>query len=270
MFSPPSRRACDGRDLPGDDRADAVAGLRRRRARAAAVRRHRRSAGVPPGTADHVSGLAAGGRPPDDHPGRAGARLPPSPGIAVCVPGPAGTPALRSGLNPDPPIGGAGPYYLAQGRQAPRGVPEESQLPRAASATVRRHRCQGRGRSRPLRSTRSERGHSMPRCSTPATPISGAASVIARAWGPGSAHAAEGDQRWFGGPRPGVDYIALNATRPAFRDLDVRRAVALALDRAAISSIWVTGRARPCLCRASRALPSPSRAGHPTSTLLGP
>jgi ABC-type transport system substrate-binding protein len=37
-----------------------------------------------------------------------------------------------------------------------------------------------------------------------------------------------------------VDYLALNASRPAFGDADVRRAVALALDRAAISDIWST------------------------------
>jgi ABC-type transport system substrate-binding protein len=38
-----------------------------------------------------------------------------------------------------------------------------------------------------------------------------------------------------------MDYIALNPSRPAFEDPDVRRAVSLALDRNAISSIWVTG-----------------------------
>jgi len=38
-----------------------------------------------------------------------------------------------------------------------------------------------------------------------------------------------------------VDYIALNPSRPAFSDPDVRRAVSLALDRSAITSIWVTG-----------------------------
>ena len=72
-------------------------------------------------------------------------------------------------------------------------------------------------------------------------PIAGPGGAIANPWGPGSDNAAAGDQRWFGAARLGVDYIALNPTRPAFSDPSVRRAVALALDRAAISSIWVTG-----------------------------
>jgi ABC-type oligopeptide transport system substrate-binding subunit len=36
-------------------------------------------------------------------------------------------------------------------------------------------------------------------------------------------------------PLPGLDYLALNASRPLFRSRDVRRAVALALDRTAVA-----------------------------------
>jgi ABC-type transport system substrate-binding protein len=70
-------------------------------------------------------------------------------------------------------------------------------------------------------------------------PVSGPGSSVAEEWGPASANAKNGDQRWFGAPRLGVDFIALNTTRPAFGDPDVRRAVALAIDRYALSRIWV-------------------------------
>jgi ABC-type transport system substrate-binding protein len=70
-------------------------------------------------------------------------------------------------------------------------------------------------------------------------PASGPGSSIAEEWGPASPNAAEGDQRWFGAPRLGVEFLALNPTRPAFSDPEVRRAVALAIDREALSRIWV-------------------------------
>jgi ABC-type transport system substrate-binding protein/class 3 adenylate cyclase len=160
--------------------------------------------------------------------------------LPFTCPVPAGTPALRSGLNPDPPIGGAGPYYLAQtirkrlvvlkknpNYHGPRGQPFDAiaiQMNMAAATAI------GRVQDGTLDAAMLDGGD----------PISYPASTIAGEWGPGSANAALGDQRWFGGPRLGVDYLVLNPTRPAFKDPDVRRAVALALDRAAISSIWVT------------------------------
>jgi ABC-type transport system substrate-binding protein len=75
----------------------------------------------------------------------------------------------------------------------------------------------------------------------PGEPVAGATSALAAAWGPGSDNAKAGDQRWFGAAKQGLDYLALNLTRPAFADPDVRRAVALAIDRAEISSIWING-----------------------------
>ena len=65
-------------------------------------------------------------------------------------------------------------------------------------------------------------------------------SSLASEWGPGSEHAAAGDQRWFGAAGWGTDFLALNPTRPALKDPDVRRAVSLALDRRALANIWVT------------------------------
>ena len=192
------------------------------------------------GTIDHVTGLAATGdklaitleAPAPDFLERLA--------LSFACPVPVGTPALRSGLNPEPPIGGAGPYYLAEkihkrlvvlrknpNYRGPRPQPFDAiaikvdTAPRAAIGQVQ---------SGQLDAVMLPAGE----------PISGPASTLAAEWGPASAHAAEGDQRWFGGPRLEVSYIALNPSRPAFSDPDVRRAVSLALDRVAIGGIWVT------------------------------
>lgn len=50
-------------------------------------------------------------------------------------------------------------------------------------------------------------------------------------WGPASEAAAGGDQRYFAVPVPGAATIALNAGRPVFADVRVRRAVAFAVAR---------------------------------------
>jgi ABC-type transport system substrate-binding protein/class 3 adenylate cyclase/streptogramin lyase len=192
------------------------------------------------GTADHVSGLIAIGdeltitleAPAPDFLHRLA--------LPFICPVPAKTPILRSGLNPDPPVAGAGPYYFAQklrkalvvlkknpNYHGPRPQPFDAiaiEMSVAPAAAI------GKVQGGELDAAMLDGGD----------PISYPASTIAAEWGPGSANAAAGDQRWFGGARLGVDYIALNASRGAFRDPDVRRAVALALDRTAISSIWVS------------------------------
>jgi ABC-type transport system substrate-binding protein/class 3 adenylate cyclase/streptogramin lyase len=192
------------------------------------------------GKADHVTGLVAAGdqltitlkAPAPDFLQRLA--------LSYACPVPANTPALRSGLNPVPPIGGAGPYYLAQtlpkrlvvflknpNYRGPRPQPFDAIAVKTKTAPASAIADVQRGR---LDAAMLDGGD----------PISGVASTIASEWGPRSASAAAGDQRWFGGPRSGVDYIALNPSRPPFRDPDIRRAVSLALDRTAITSIWVT------------------------------
>lgn len=192
------------------------------------------------GTIDHVTGLTAAGdqltitleAPAPDFLNRLT--------TSFACPVPANTPVLRSGLNPEPPIGGAGPYYLAQkiskrlivllrnpNYHGPRMQPFDAIAIKMKTSAVS---AIDQIQSGQLDAAMFDGGD----------PISGPASTIATEWGPGSANAAAGDQRWFGGPRLGVDYIALNPSRPAFSDPDVRHAVALAIDRAAITSIWVT------------------------------
>ena len=193
------------------------------------------------GTADHVSGLTAAGNqltialeaPAPDFLARLA--------LPFTCPVPLGTQALRSGLNPEPPISGAGPYYLAEkihrrlvvflknpNYHGPRAQPFDAiaiKMQTEASTAI------DQVLSGELDAAILDGGD----------PIAGRGGAIATRWGPGSDSAAAGDQRWYGAARLGVDYLALNPTRPAFSDPSVRRAVALALDRAAISSIWVTG-----------------------------
>jgi ABC-type transport system substrate-binding protein len=56
-----------------------------------------------------------------------------------------------------------------------------------------------------------------------------------RTYGPGSAAARAGDARFIHSPEPGVDELVLNASRPLFRSVRMRRAVAYALDRRALA-----------------------------------
>jgi ABC-type transport system substrate-binding protein/class 3 adenylate cyclase/streptogramin lyase len=161
----------------------------------------------------------------------------------VC-PVPAGTPVLRSGLDPDPPISGAGPYYLfTAGRHSvvtsrlvilkrnpnyhgQRPQPFDNIAIRTRSATAS---SIGKVRDGKLDAAMLDGGET----------ISSGAGAVAAQWGPRSAGATAGDQRWFGAPGLGTNYLVLNPSRPAFRDPDVRRAVSLALDRVALSNVWV-------------------------------
>ncbi|MFN2470026.1 MAG: ABC transporter substrate-binding protein [Gaiellaceae bacterium] len=55
-------------------------------------------------------------------------------------------------------------------------------------------------------------------------------------WGPESASAGDGRQRYFVHPLLSLFYFRLNATRGLFRDADARRAVNLAVDRTALAN----------------------------------
>ncbi len=161
---------------------------------------------------------------------------------------------------------GAGPYYLAAARRrsssaAAHRAQEEPELPRDPPAAVRQHRDPdqsatavsiGRVRTGDLDATMLAGGE----------PISSGTGPIAAEWGPGSRHAAGGDQRWFGAPLGGTHFLMLNTARPTFRDLDVRRAVALALDRAAVGAIQVV--------TPSGALLTPAVPGGPDATAAAP
>jgi ABC-type transport system substrate-binding protein len=193
------------------------------------------------GTADHVSGIVA-----DDDLLTITLQAPAPDFLArltlsIICPVPARTPALRSGLDPDPPVSGAGPYYVA------------STIRRRLVVLMKNPNYHG-SRPQPFDAiairlntapataiTEVQRGVVDAAVLGGSEPLTGPQSALASEWGPASANAAAGDQRWFGAPRLGVDYVALNPSRDAFSDPDVRRAVTLVLDRTAIASIWITG-----------------------------
>jgi ABC-type oligopeptide transport system substrate-binding subunit len=89
-------------------------------------------------------------------------------------------------------------------------------------------------------------------------PLTGSGSALAAEWGPASANALAGRQRWFGGARPNIGYLALNPSGTAFRDPDVRQAVSLAIDRPRLAAVWGDGPAVSLLSSAVRAGEDPN------------
>ncbi len=195
------------------------------------------------GKADHVSGLAASGDQLTITLKATAPDLLDRLAMPFTCPVPARTPVLLSGLDPDPPISGAGPYYLAAaGRHShltsrlivlkknpnyhgPRPQPFDNIVIKTKSSTSS---SISQVRSGTIDAAMLDRSQA----------VSNPSSTIAAEWGPGSPSAAAGDQRWFGASRFDVSFVALNPTGPAFRDPDIRRAVSLALDRVALIKAW--------------------------------
>ena len=191
------------------------------------------------GTADHVSGLVAEGDRLTITLEAPAANFLHRLALSYACPVPVGTPALRSGLNPEPPVAGAGPYYLAEmiSKRLVVFLPNpnyEGSRPQPFDAIAVKMKTEPADAiDQVLQGTLDAA------MLAGDNPASGPGSSIAEEWGPASPNAADGDPRWFGAPRLGVDFLALNTTRPAFSDPDVRRAVALAIDRDALSRILV-------------------------------
>ncbi len=181
---------------------------------------------------------------------------------SYACPVPVNTPAIQGGLNPIPPIAGAGPYYLAEVFQrrfivlgknpnyhGDRPQPFDTiairmqTAPSTAIAMV-------------------EDGKVDAAMFDGFDPLTSPTSGLAVRWGPGRAQAAD-DQRWFGASRPEVSYLAMNPSGPAFRDRDVRRAVALGLDRAALSRVFVLGPTADLLVPAVRGSADPDASVEP-------
>lgn len=190
------------------------------------------------GTASSVDGLSADGD-------RLTIRLvAPSPdflqrlSLPFYCPVPEGTPAALLGLHADPPVAGAGPYYLAQ------------QL-RLRLVVLKKNPNYHGSRPQPfdaiaihLLSSQSDLLSAVRTGQVDGAmldlyePLVGPGGQLDMTWGPKSVAARAGDQRWFGATRVATSYLALNPARKTFKDPNVRRAVALALDRPALARIW--------------------------------
>src|SRR4029079_6996682 len=73
---------------------------------------------------------------------------------------------------------------------------------------------------------------------TGGTELLGAAGALAQRYGPTSAAARAGRQRFFLHVQPMFDTIVFNTRRPLFRDVRLRQAVDYALDRPALAKAF--------------------------------
>ena len=193
------------------------------------------------GTASSVAGLAVDGdrlaitleAPAPDFLGRVS--------LPFYCPVPAGTPPARLGLDADPPVAGSGPYYLANHTRyrlvvLKKNPNYQGDRPQPFDAIAIHLGTSVTDLVAGVKSGRFD-GALVPGGDS----IVGPGGRLEVESGPASEAGAAGNQRWFGARRAQTSYIALNPNRPAFKDLDVRRAVALALDRAALARIWPNG-----------------------------
>jgi ABC-type transport system substrate-binding protein/class 3 adenylate cyclase len=196
------------------------------------------------GAAEHVTGLTADGdrltitltEPAPDFLARLS--------LPYFCPVPARTPILLSGLDPDPPISGAGPYYIAAAGRHSHVMPRLIVLSKNPNYHGSRPQpfdhIAIRTKSTMETSISKIRGGTLDAAMlTDGEPLAGAGGPLAEEWGPGSDNASTDGQRWFGAPLRTTTFLAFNPTNPAFRDPDVRRAVSLAIDRAALAGAWV-------------------------------
>src|SRR4051794_446098 len=188
------------------------------------------------GRAPHISGIAVAGdrltialrRPAGDLPARMA--------MPYFCAVPPGTPVARGGL--PRPIPSAGPYYVAS------SVAGQTVLLRNPNYHGPRPRRPGRivytvGTSAEESIVLVERGGAeyVPYDFDPESPLA-LGGAPARAFGPGSAAAARGDQRYYASPATGLDLIAFNTRKGPFTDAGLRRAAAAALDRRAMAGVW--------------------------------
>ncbi len=155
--------------------------------------------------------------------------------LPLFCPVPIGTPAVTGGIN-DPPIPRAGKYYIADhfNNQVTilRRNPNHPEPNPAGFDAIAWFYEPNLGRA----VGRVERGELDYAAGW--GPELAPAGRIDQAWGPTSDAAAAGDQRLFRQPTLVLEFLAVNPASEALADADVRRAVALALDRRAAATYW--------------------------------
>jgi ABC-type transport system substrate-binding protein len=184
------------------------------------------------GEAEHVEGIVADGNrlsvtleaPSGDLPARLA--------LPYFCPVPIGTPVVFDGLDTRPPLSAAGPYYVHQhfGGELLELRPNpnyEGSRPQSWDHIVFRL---GIGLADAVALVEAGEMDAVlgPSNRSPLRPL----GDLANEWGPGSEAAVGGDQRWYGAPRFGLDFIAI---AELFSDPAVRQAVSLALDREALA-----------------------------------
>ena len=150
-------------------------------------------------------------------------------------PVPVGTPAKPGGLDIVPPLSSAGPYYMTDHYGGELLILMQNpnyhgDRPRPFDAIAWRIGFTSAEVIGRVESGRADAG-----VASAFEPLLNAQSDRASTWGPGSDNATAGDQRWFGSPRFGLEFLYLNPAR-LFADQDIRRAVALAIDREQLAS----------------------------------
>lgn len=190
------------------------------------------------GTARHIKGIKARGArlsitlrsPAGDFPTRLSE--------SFFCPVPIGTPAVSGGLTG--PIASAGPYYVASSDLGQtvllRNPNYGGRRPRRIDRIVY---TVGTPTGKAIALLDGGAGEYIDGYTSDSDPSALATgSAAARRYGPSSAAARRGEQRYFVVPVPGIDMVAFNTRRPLFRDVRMRRAVNLALDRRALAGVF--------------------------------
>jgi ABC-type transport system substrate-binding protein/class 3 adenylate cyclase len=206
------------------------------------------------GTAPHVDGLTADGDTLTIRLGEPDPALLWKLALSQSCPVPLDTPVALGGIDPDPPIPAAGPYYPAKhadGYVIFRKNPNyHAERPQPFEAIAVRF---GLDPHDSVAKVTAGTFDAMVENFYEGAQVLNPQGSVARQWGPDSDAAQRGDQRWWGALAPGVSALSLNPQSPPFDDINVRRAVALALDRSKLAESQVLNVRTP----ASTLLPPP-------------
>jgi len=190
------------------------------------------------GSADHVEGLEVEGTTLTITLEEPSPNLPQRLALPYFCPVPIGTPIAIDGLDPDPPLASAGPYYLY--RHLGGELAELRPNPNYPGTRPQNydHIVLRLGLDAPDAVALVQAGELDAAITGPFRSLLSPQGDLALQWGPTSEAAANGDQRWFGGPRFGLNFIAINPDSALFSDVAIRQAVSLAVDRTAIASAF--------------------------------
>jgi peptide/nickel transport system substrate-binding protein len=192
------------------------------------------------GKAPHIRGITARAdtltitltRPAGDLPARLR--------LSYFCPVPLGTRAVPGGGGPAP-IAMAGPYYVAStagGRVVLERNPNYTgSRPRNIERIVYTHGTTTDAAIAQVKSGRADYLSGDTVGNDPSGPLA-LGGDLDRAYGLASRAGRAGRARYLPSPAPGVDALAFNTRRPLFRDARMRRAVAHALDRAALARVY--------------------------------